>query len=71
VLDAAQAYHPHLVATFLLSLAQAFHGFYHEIPVLQAEDAPLRQSRLQIVGGVATVMRRGLDLLGIGVPERM
>lgn len=71
VLDAAQTYHPHLVATFLLSLAQAFHGFYHEIPVLQAEDAPLRQSRLQLVGGVATVMRRGLDLLGIRVPERM
>ena len=71
VLEAAQSYHPHLVATFLLSLAQAFHGFYHEVPVLQAEDAPLRQSRLQLVGGVASVMRCGLDLLGIRVPERM
>lgn len=71
VLDATQTEYPHLVATFLLNLAQAFHGFYHEIPVLQAPDEALRRSRLQLVAGVATVMRTGLGLLGIRVPERM
>jgi arginyl-tRNA synthetase len=71
VLEAARTYHPHLVGTFLFTLAQTFHGFYHEIPVLQAEDEALQRSRLQLVSGVATVMRVGLGLLGIRVAERM
>ncbi len=71
VQEAAHTYQPHLVATLLLTLAQAFHAFYHEVPVLQAEDEALRHSRMQLVAGVATVMRAGLGLLGIRVPERM
>ena len=60
-----------MVANYLFALAQAFHGFYHDVPVLQADSAALRRSRVQLVAGVATVMRTGLGLLGIGVPERM
>lgn len=69
--EAAQTYHPHQVANYLFQLAQAFHTFYHEVPVLQAEDDALLRSRLQLVEGIATVMRTGLGLLGIRVPERM
>ncbi len=71
VAEATQTYFPHLVSNALFQLAQLFHAFYHEIPVLQAEDAALRASRQQLVWGVATVMRTGLGLLGIRVPERM
>jgi len=71
VYSAMVDYSPHHVANSLFALAQAFHGFYHEVPVLQAADAELRQSRLQLVEGVATVMRTGLALLGIEVLERM
>lgn len=70
-LEAAHTYHPHLVANYLFQLARAFHEFYHEVPVLQAGDDSLRRSRLQVVEGIATVMRTGLGLLGIRVPERM
>jgi len=69
--DAAETYHPHVVANHLFHLAQQFHAFYHEVPVLQADDAALRAGRLQLVSAVAAVMRTGLGLLGIGVPERM
>jgi len=69
--DATHTYFPHVVANYLFQLAQLFHTFYHEIPVLQAEDEDLRRSRQHLVGGAATVMRTGLDLLGIRVPERM
>jgi arginyl-tRNA synthetase len=69
--DAAETYHPHVVATQLFHLAQQFHAFYHEVPVLHAEDAALRAGRIQLVSAVATVMRTGLGLLGIQVPERM
>lgn len=69
--EATHTYYPHLLANHLFQLAQLFHAFYHEIPVLQAEDDGLRWSRQQLVWGVATVMRTGLGLLGIRVPERM
>ncbi len=69
--EAVESYTPHMVANYLFHLAQGFHAFYHDVPVLQASDAPLRASRLQVVQGVATVMRTGLGLLGIHVPERM
>lgn len=69
--EAAHTYFPHVVANYLYELAQFFHAFYHEIPVLQAEDVALRNSRRQLVRGAATVMRTGLGLLGIRVPERM
>ncbi len=71
VWEATHTYSPHLVANYLYGLAQAFHAFYHEVPVLQAPDPALRASRARLVAGVATVMRTGLGLLGIRVPERM
>jgi len=71
VREAARTYHPHIVANYLFGLAQVFHVFYHNVPVLQAEDEHLRASRMSIVHGAAQVMQTGLGLLGIGVPERM
>lgn len=71
VQEAAQRYHPHLIANHLFALAQAFHAFYHDVPVLQAGDDTLRRSRMRLVAGAAAVMRTGLGLLGIRVPERM
>jgi arginyl-tRNA synthetase len=71
VREATRAYHPHVVANYLYHLAQAFHAFYHQVPVLQATDEGLRQSRMELVRAAAQVMRTGLGLLGIQVPERM
>ncbi|MGH2399562.1 MAG: arginine--tRNA ligase [bacterium] len=71
VREAARTYYPHIVANYLYQLAQVFHAFYHQVPVLQAEDEALRDSRMELVRATATVMRTGLGLLGIRVPERM
>ena len=71
VRDATRAYHPHVVANYLYHLAQTFHAFYHQVPVLQATDEALRQSRMELVRATAQVMQTGLGLLGIQVPERM
>lgn len=71
VREAVRGYHPHVVANYLFHLAQQFHVFYHNVPVQKAEDEHLRASRMSIVQGAAQVMRTGLGLLGIGVPERM
>src|SRR3990170_258526 len=71
VRDATRGYYPHVVANYLYHLAQTFHTFYHQVPVLQAEDDALRDSRMGLVRATAQVMRTGLGLLGIPGPEGM
>ncbi len=63
-------YRPNLLANYLYELADAFHGFYEACPVLKAEGAT-RNSRLALCEITARVLRTGLDLMGIAVPERM
>lgn len=61
---------PVVLANALLSFAQTFNVFYHKVPVL---DAPRdeRAFRLSVVRTTAIVLKRGLQLLGISVLERM
>lgn len=63
-------FRPNLLANYLYELANAFHGFYEACPVLKSEG-PVRQSRLALCELTARVLRQGLQLLGIAVPERM
>ena len=68
--QAAATSQPHLICEHVYELARAFNGFYAECPVLDAEpDA--RESRLGLTAMTARQIRRGLDLVGIGVVERM
>lgn len=69
--NAARSYHPHLIATYLVSLAREFSSFYKAVPVLKAEPASLAATRLELARRTAQVLQRGLGLLGIGCPERM
>ncbi len=67
---AAAQYAPHIIATYLNSLATEFSSFYENYPVLQSEGTN-RALRLAIVAGVATVLKSGLNLLGIDVVDEM
>jgi arginyl-tRNA synthetase len=67
----AQTAEPHHLAGYLFDLASAFTSFYEACPVLQAEDARARESRLALCALVLRVLVTGLGLLGIPVPERM
>jgi len=60
---------PHIIATFLNEYAQEFNRFYDAVPVL--EDGPARSVRLMLVAASLQVIKNGLWLLGIEVPERM
>jgi arginyl-tRNA synthetase len=60
---------PHIVATFLNEFAQEFNRFYDAVPVLEEGEA--RAFRLALVAATAQVIKNGLWLLGIEVPERM
>src|SRR5213080_751201 len=63
-------FRPNVLANYLFELANSFHGFYEACPVLKSEE-PARSSRLALCDLTARVLQRGLDLLGIKVPERM
>jgi len=61
---------PNLLCLYLYELANAFHSFYEACPILKSEGE-IRSSRLALAGVTAKVLKTGLGLLGIGVPERM
>ncbi len=63
-------FRPNLLANYLFELANTFHGFYEQCPVLKAEPA-IRDLRLALCETTARLLRTGLELLGIEVPERM
>ena len=67
----ADALQPHRLCTYLFELAGAFTSFYEHCPVLRADMAEQRASRLQLCSLTARVLHHGLDLLGIETPERM
>jgi arginyl-tRNA synthetase len=64
-------FRPNLLANYLYDLAIVFHAFYEACPVLKAEPAELRESRLILCDVTARVLGTGLGLLGIDAPERM
>ena len=59
-----------ILSNYLFELANSFHTFYEACPVLKS-DEPVRSSRLSLCDLTGRVLQRGLDLLGIKVPERM
>jgi arginyl-tRNA synthetase len=62
---------PHHLCTHLHALATGYHQFYERCSVLNAETPELRTERLALSSLVAETLRQGLELLGIGVVERM
>ena len=68
--EVAMSSRPHALCDYLFALAGAFATFFNDCPVKDAEPA-VRAARLTLCDRVATVLRRGLDLLGIEVVERM
>lgn len=66
----AETLHPHVVFTYLMGLASAFHGYYNKHKVI-TQDLELSRGRLFLVFSVKTVIRNGLSLLGVSAPERM
>jgi len=64
-------YRPNLLTQYLFETAQCFSTFFNDCPVLIAEPPSLRTSRLLLCDATARVLKQGLDLLGIGVADKM
>ena len=63
-------YRPNVLANYLYELASAFHSFFESCPVLKSEGHT-QITRLSLCDTTARVLAKGLELLGIEVPERM
>lgn len=63
---------PHRIAGWLRDIAGAFHGFYHDCPILRADIEPaVRDARLWLTEATRIGLAIGLDLLGVSAPEQM
>jgi len=71
VRSAAHEFAPHLIAQYLLDLSGKFTTFYQSCPVLKTGNALITSARLGLIKAYALIVRRGLNLLGIDVLERM
>lgn len=69
--EAAREYSPANVANYVYELAKDYNQFYQTIPVLNETDPAKLGLRLAFSQVVADVLKRGMGLLGIAVPERM
>jgi len=71
VQQAANEYRPLVMAAYAYDLANAFHSFYHAVPVLQSESEEVRTARLRLVAAARQTIANALRLLDIQAPEVM
>ena len=71
VAESAQSFNPALIANFIYELVKEYNQFYHDYPILKEENLALRSFRMMLSMVCGNVIRKGMDLLGIEVPERM
>lgn len=69
--EAAATYSPALIANYTYDLVKEFNQFYHDYSILHESDTDKRDMRLLLSANVAKVIKNGMNLLGIDVPDRM
>lgn len=72
LIAAAKVYSPASLANYLYEVAKLFNKFYHEVPpIVKEENEELKHHRLSISAVTAGILKSGMRILGITVPERM
>ena len=69
--QAGKDYSPSGIANYCYELTKQFNQFYHDYSILNANTEAEKQVRLVLAANVAKIIRNGMRLLGIEVPERM
>ena len=71
VVKAAESYEPFMISRQIALIARNFNRFYNNSRILNVEDEEIRDARLKLCEAVADCLKSGLDMLGIGVVEKM
>jgi arginyl-tRNA synthetase len=69
--DCATNYDPSGIAHYCYDLAKLFHKFWHDLSIFNCGDEDTMLFRLKLSNAVGQVIKKGMDLLGIEMPERM
>lgn len=69
--EAGEAFSPAVIANYVYDLVKEYNQFYHDCTILGETDADKKQLRITLSSNVAKVIKTGMSLLGIEVPERM
>ncbi|MDV7392358.1 DALR anticodon-binding domain-containing protein, partial [Arthrospira platensis SPKY1] len=69
--QAGAQYDPSEVANFCYALAKAYSKLWHDLPVFNAPDPAAKAFRLTLSRATGKVLKFGMDLLGIQMPEKM
>ena len=69
--QAGDEFQPAAVANYCYELVKEYNQFYHDFSILRESDPQVQAFRLVLSANVAKVVRTGMKLLGIEVPERM
>lgn len=71
VKQAGDEYNPALIANYIYDLVKEYNQFYHDYTILKEENTDLKNFRLILSDNVGRVVKSGMSLLGIEVPDRM
>ena len=69
--ESANSYNPALVANYIFELVKEFNSYYQSTPILTAESKTIISFRVALSKKIAEIIKIGMSLLGIKVPERM
>lgn len=71
VLRAVSDYEPSVITRYILAVSTAFNRFYHECPILSAEDGTVRNTRVALAKATNTVLHSALPLICLKTPEKI
>ena len=71
VKEAGRNYAPDVIAQFVYDLAKEYNRFYHDISIFDEQDPQLQKLRVALSKMVGEVIKKGMGMLGIAVPEKM
>ena len=71
IAEAGEMYSPAVIANYVYDLVKEYNQFYHDHSILAEKDVVVRNFRLVLSETVAKIVKLGMSLLGIKVPERM
>lgn len=71
VKQAGNDYNPSCIANYCYDLVKEYNQFYHDFSILREENEDKRIFRLALSANIGKIVRTGMSLLGIEVPERM
>lgn len=71
IANAADRLEPSVISRYVLDVAKSFNKFYNNVNISNTEDEVLKNTRIKLVESSSIVIKNALELLGIGVVEKM